>query len=39
VKLADLHDNADLSRIAEPSAADLARVEKYRRAIAVLRGA
>jgi (p)ppGpp synthase/HD superfamily hydrolase len=38
VKLADLRDNADLSRIAEPTAADLARVEKYRRAIAVLDG-
>lgn len=37
VKLADLHDNSDLSRIAEPSAADVARVEKYRRAIAVLK--
>jgi (p)ppGpp synthase/HD superfamily hydrolase len=36
VKLADLRDNADLSRIAHPSAADLRRVEKYRRAIAML---
>jgi (p)ppGpp synthase/HD superfamily hydrolase len=29
VKLADLRDNADLSRIAEPSAEDFARVAKY----------
>ncbi len=33
VKLADLHDNCDLSRIAEPSQRDLQRIEKYRRAI------
>jgi (p)ppGpp synthase/HD superfamily hydrolase len=33
VKLADLHDNSDLSRIAVPSARDLQRIEKYRRAI------
>ncbi|MBX3247946.1 MAG: GTP pyrophosphokinase [Myxococcales bacterium] len=37
VKLADLEDNADLSRIAAPTVADHARVEKYRRAIAALR--
>ncbi len=36
VKLADLHDNCDLSRIAAPTARDLARVEKYRRAIAAI---
>lgn len=36
VKLADLRDNADLSRIAHPTDADLARTEKYRRAIAQL---
>lgn len=34
VKYADLQDNADLSRIAAPTAADLARTEKYRRALA-----
>jgi len=36
VKLADLQDNADLSRIAAPTEKDIARTEKYRRAIAVL---
>jgi (p)ppGpp synthase/HD superfamily hydrolase len=33
VKLADMHDNSDLSRIAAPSERDFQRVEKYRRAI------
>ena len=33
VKLADLHDNCDLSRIATPSERDVQRIEKYRRAI------
>lgn len=33
VKLADLHDNADLSRIADPSERELQLIEKYRRAI------
>jgi hypothetical protein len=33
VKLADLRDNADLTRIPAPTARDLARMEKYRRAI------
>ena len=33
VKLADLHDNADLSRIAAPSERELKLIEKYRRAI------
>lgn len=33
VKLADLQDNADLSRIAAPSERQLALIEKYRRAI------
>jgi (p)ppGpp synthase/HD superfamily hydrolase len=33
VKLADLHDNSDLSRIAVPSERDLQRIDKYRRAI------
>ncbi len=36
VKLADLHDNCDLSRIAQPSEKDHQRVAKYRRAITVL---
>ena len=36
VKIADLRDNADLSRIAQPTPADLARAEKYRRALAQL---
>jgi (p)ppGpp synthase/HD superfamily hydrolase len=38
VKLADLEDNADLSRIAEPTEKDHQRVAKYRKAIAQLRG-
>jgi len=33
VKLADLSDNCDLSRIAAPSQRDYQRIEKYRRAI------
>ena len=33
VKLADMQDNSDLSRIAAPSERDLRRIEKYRRAI------
>lgn len=36
VKLADLKDNSDLSRIASPTEKDYARLEKYRRAIAAL---
>ena len=36
VKLADLMENSDLSRIAEPSQKDMERVAKYRRAIAYL---
>jgi hypothetical protein len=36
VKLADLEDNSDLSRLSDPSDDDHRRVEKYRRAIAVL---
>jgi (p)ppGpp synthase/HD superfamily hydrolase len=36
VKLADLRDNSDLSRIANPSEKDHARVAMYRRAIALL---
>ena len=39
VKYADLQDNADLSRIAAPTAADIARTEKYHRAMAQLRAA
>lgn len=38
VKLADLEENSDLSRIASPSWEDLERVEKYRRAIGRLHG-
>lgn len=37
VKLADLEDNSDLSRITSPTARDFERLEKYRRAIAALR--
>ncbi|CAI8843305.1 HD domain-containing protein [Pseudomonas serboccidentalis] len=37
VKLVDLEENSDLSRIASPSWEDLERVEKYRRAIGRLR--
>jgi len=37
VKLADLEENSDLSRITSPSWEDLERVEKYRRAIGRLR--
>ncbi len=37
VKLADLEDNMNLSRIAQPSAKDHARVAKYREAHAFLR--
>lgn len=33
VKLADLEDNCDLSRIAHPTARDHERIERYRRAI------
>ncbi|OPK11438.1 HD domain-containing protein [Pseudomonas sp. VI4.1] len=37
VKLADLEENSDLSRIELPSWDDLERIEKYRRAIGILR--
>jgi hypothetical protein len=33
VKLADLADNCDLSRIAEPTAADYQRIKKYQEAV------
>jgi hypothetical protein len=36
VKLADLADNCDLSRIPHPSEKDFARIEKYHQAIAQL---
>jgi len=36
VKRADLEDNCDLSRIAQPTERDLARIEKYREALALL---
>jgi hypothetical protein len=37
VKCADLEDNSDLSRITNPTPRDYERMEKYRRALAVLR--
>lgn len=36
VKLSDLHDNCDLSRISNPTAKDHERVARYRRAIAYI---
>ncbi len=36
IKLADLHDNSDLSRIAAPSERDFRRIEKYRQAIELI---
>jgi (p)ppGpp synthase/HD superfamily hydrolase len=38
VKLADLRDNCDLSRIAKPSETDFKRVAKYRQAIRMIEG-
>lgn len=38
VKLADLHDNCDLSRIANPKAKDFKRVDTYRWAIKTIEG-
>jgi len=38
VKIADLEDNADPSRIADPSDRDLKRIARYHRAMAFLRG-
>jgi (p)ppGpp synthase/HD superfamily hydrolase len=38
VKLADLSDNCDLTRIASPTKDDFQRIEKYRRAIALIGG-
>ena len=37
VKLADLEDNSDLSRIANPTARDHKRIAKYRRAVETIR--
>jgi hypothetical protein len=37
VKLAELADNCDLSRIAEPTEVDYQRIEKYQRAIRLIR--
>ena len=37
VKLADLEDNSDQSRIKNPTQRDVDRIEKYRRAITLLR--
>jgi hypothetical protein len=39
VKLADLEDNCDLSRIACPTERDMQRFAKYRRAIEILKAA
>ncbi len=36
VKVADLHMNSDLSRLKEVTEKDLARVEKYKKALAIL---
>ena len=36
VKLADLADNCDLSRISEPTEVDYRRIEKYQRAIMLI---
>ncbi len=36
VKLADLEDNCDLSRISNPSQADFDRIAKYRKVIGLL---
>ena len=38
VKAADLHHNSDLLRLKNPAAKDFERVEKYRRALEILRG-
>lgn len=37
VKILDLEDNSDLSRISQPTEKDLQRMEKYKKALAVLR--
>jgi (p)ppGpp synthase/HD superfamily hydrolase len=37
VKLADLHDNCDLSRISAPTERDFKRLAKYQRAVAILK--
>lgn len=39
VKLSDLYDNSDLSRIARPTERDHQRIARYRRAIAVIEAA
>jgi hypothetical protein len=39
VKLADLEDNCNLSRIARPTKRDKQRIAKYRRAIEILKAA
>jgi hypothetical protein len=36
VKLADLYDNSDMSRIPSPTEKDYARLKKYKKAIALL---
>ena len=37
VKMADLEENMDLSRIEKPAESDLIRVQKYKRALATLK--
>jgi hypothetical protein len=36
VKLADLKDNSDLARISNPTQRDFDRIDKYRKAIAII---
>jgi hypothetical protein len=38
VKLADLKDNSNLSRISRPTERDFARIEKYKHAIEKIKG-
>lgn len=38
VKIADLHDNLDPSRITEPTQADIVRMDRYRKALKYLGG-
>ncbi len=38
VKLADLRHNSDLSRLDSPTEKDMARIQKYRKALALLEG-
>ena len=38
VKIADLRDNSNLSRIKNPTDKDIKRIEKYRKAMEILKG-